>query len=256
MFVVSKLLSLITQPLVWVALLLFWGVLAASLRRRWGLRLCWLSLALLLLTGWQPLPEGLLRQLEASYPPIDKDTSLQPYAGVVVLGGALEPAYVWDGHGQPALNDAAERMVVPLALAKRHAHLQIVFTGGEGELFGQGLTEAARAKIFYDLMDLPPGRVQYESASKTTYENAVLTATLASINKRQPWLLLTSANHMPRAMATFKHAGWNVTAYPVDFRTGTATPWTRYSLQKGAQQWQVALHEMLGLLAYKLAGRA
>jgi uncharacterized SAM-binding protein YcdF (DUF218 family) len=168
----------------------------------------------------------------------------------------LDPAYVWASHGQPALNDAAERMAVPVGLAERFAHLKIVFTGGEGELFGKGLTEADRAKIFFDTMNLPPGRVQYESASHTTYENAVLTAALPGIDKRQSWLLLTSANHMPRAMATFLHSGWNVTAYPVDFRTGAATPWNQYSLQKGAQKWQLALHEMVGLMAYKLAGRA
>lgn len=256
MFIASKLLSLITQPLAWVALLLFVGVLLASLRRQWGLRLCWLALVVLLAQGWQPVPNILLRHLEAQHPAIETNRSLQPYVGVIVLGGALDPSYAWGAHGQPALNDAAERMAVPVALAQRSAHLRIVFTGGEGELFGQGLTEAARARIFFDLMGLPPERVQYESASKTTYENAMLTAALPGIDQRQPWLLLTSANHMPRAMATFKHAGWNVTAYPVDFRAGTATPWNQYSLQKGAQKWQLALHEVLGLLAYRLAGRA
>jgi hypothetical protein len=40
---------------------------------------------------------------------------LQKYVGVVVLGGALEPGYVWQAHGQVALTDAAERMIVPLA---------------------------------------------------------------------------------------------------------------------------------------------
>ena len=256
MFVASKLLSFATQPLAWVALLLFAGVLLTSLRRRWGPRLCWLALVTLLVQGLQPIPDALLRQLEAKHPAVASNSSLLAYTGVIVLGGALDPAYVWASHGQPALNDAAERMAVPVGLAERFAHLKIVFTGGEGELFGKGLTEADRAKIFFDTMSLPPERVQYESASHTTYENAVLTAALPGIDKRQSWLLLTSANHMPRAMATFLHAGWNVTAYPVDFRTGTATPWNQYSLQKGAQKWQLALHEMVGLMAYKLAGRA
>jgi uncharacterized SAM-binding protein YcdF (DUF218 family) len=117
-------------------------------------------------------------------------------------------------------------------------------------------SEADRAKIFFDSMGLPTGRVQYESASRTAYANAMLTATLPGIDQNQPWLLLTSANHMPRAMATFLQAGWHVTAYPVDFRSGTATPWNQYSLQKGARKWHDALHEMVGLLAYRLAGRA
>ena len=256
MFVASKLLSFATQPLAWVVLILFVGVSLVSLRRRWGLRLCWLSLLVLLAQGWQPVPDALLRQLESKHPAVAADNLLLGYAGVIVLGGALEPAYAWVNPGQAALNDAAERMTVPVALAQRFPHLKVVFTGGEGELLGEGLTEADRAKIFFDSMGLPTERVQYESASHTTYENAVLTATLPGIDKNQPWLLLTSANHMPRAMATFLQVGWNVTAYPVDFRTGTTTPWNQYSLQKGAQKWHVALHEMIGLLVYRLAGRA
>lgn len=256
MFIASKLLSFATQPLAWVALILFAGLLLMSLRRRWGLTLCWLALVALLFQGWQPIPDALLRQLESKHPAVAKNGSLLAYAGVIVLGGALEPAYAWANQGQPALNDAAERMTATVALAQRFPNLKVVFTGGEGELLGKGLTEADRAKIFFDSMGLPIGRVQYESNSHTTYENAVLTAALPDVDKNQPWLLLTSANHMPRAMATFIQAGWNVTAYPVDFRTGTATPWSQYSLQKGAHKWHLALHEMLGLLAYRLAGRA
>jgi uncharacterized SAM-binding protein YcdF (DUF218 family) len=58
-----------------------------------------------------------------------------------------------------------------------------------------------------------------------------------------------------RSMATFIKAGWNVTAYPVDFRTGNATPWTEYSLKDGARNWQMLFHECLGWLAYRLTGR-
>jgi uncharacterized SAM-binding protein YcdF (DUF218 family) len=181
---------------------------------------------------------------------------LQPFAGVLVLGGALESAYVWQGHGQPALNEAAERMTTAVALLKQQPHLRLLFTGGEGELFAGDLTEADRAKIFFDQMGLDPQRVTYESASHTTYENAMLTARLPGVNPGQPWLLVTSASHMPRALATFVKAGWNVTPYPVDYRTGQHTPWTQYSLAEGARKWHMLLHEWVGLLAYRLAGRA
>jgi uncharacterized SAM-binding protein YcdF (DUF218 family) len=56
-------------------------------------------------------------------------------------------------------------------------------------------------------------------------------------------------------MATFKKAGWNVTAYPVDFRTGDSSDWLDFSMAGGAVEWQLALHELVGLLAYKLTGR-
>lgn len=216
--------------------------------------LCRAALTVLLLQGWEPLPDALLRQLEAQHPGPAPGTSLQQYTGVVVLGGALEPSYVWQGHGQVALNDAAERMTVPLALMQQYPHLRLLFTGGEGELLAAGLTEADRAKLFFDSMGLAPQRVIYEAASRTTYENAVFSATLPGVDPAQPRLLITSASHMPRAMATFRKAGWNVMPYPVDFRAGNDTPWTQYSLAIGASKWHLALHELAGLLAYRLAG--
>jgi len=255
MFIAAKLLAFATQPLAWVILLLLLGLLAQRRWRRAGMNLIWLALGVLLLLGWEPPPDALVRRLEARYPAVTSLPDAQRYAGLVVLGGALEPAYVWQGHGQPALNDAAERMTGALPLLQRYPHLQLLFTGGEGELLASSLTEADRARIFYADMGVAPQRLLFESASRTTYENAVMSAVLPGVDKTRPWLLVTSAWHMPRAMATFEKAGWNVTAYPVDFRTGNATPWTRYSLGGGSGKWNLALHEYLGLLAYRLSGK-
>lgn len=255
-FIVSKVLAFATQPLAWVALLLLAGLLVQRWRRRTGPGLIWLGLAVLLLQGWEPLPDALIRRLETRYPVVNDLPDAQRYAGVVVLGGALEPSPIWEAHrGQPALNDAAERMTATLPLLQRHPHLQLLFTGGQGELLGQGLTEAERARIFYASQDAPLQQLRLESASRNTHENAVLSAALPGIDKTRPWLLVTSAWHMPRAMATFEKAGWNVTAYPVDFRTGETTPWTAYSLGGGNGRWLLALHEYLGLLAYRLSGK-
>jgi uncharacterized SAM-binding protein YcdF (DUF218 family) len=132
----------------------------------------------------------------------------------------------------------------------------VLFTGGEGELFANGISEAERARRFFEGQGIPASKLLFESASRTTYENAVLSRQLPGVDPTQPWLLLTSAFHMPRAMAAFRRAGWHVTAYPVDFRSGLATPWTQYSMDQGVQKWRVALHELLGLLAYRLTGRA
>jgi uncharacterized SAM-binding protein YcdF (DUF218 family) len=154
------------------------------------------------------------------------------------------------------VNDAAERMTAALALAAKYPQMQMVFTGGEGELFGAGPSEAQRAGTFFGAMGLPSARFIYEEKSRNTYENAVFTANLNGVEKQKRWLLITSASHMPRSMATFKKAGWNVTAYPVDFRTGLETPWTRYSLVQGAERWQMVLREFIGIAAYRMTGRS
>ncbi len=254
-FVLSKLLLFVTQPLAWVALLLTLGLLLPQRWRRGGRTLLWGALAVLLLQGWEPLPDALLRRLEAQHPaPATLDGSR--YAGVIVLGGALESSYVWQGHTQPALNSAAERMTAALPLLQRAPQLQLLFTGGEGELLTRGLSEAERARQFYASLGVDPQRLLFESASRTTFENAVLSAALPGVDPTQPWLLVTSAWHMPRALATFQHAGWNVTPWPTDYRAGLATPWHQYSLAGAASKWHTALHEVVGLWVYRLTGRA
>jgi len=261
MFIASKLLSFATQPLAWVALLFALALLFIPRKRTLGLRLGWASLGLLLVLGWQPLPDVLLRSLEAQHPPpawagASISVEWQRYAGVVVLGGALEQAWVRAGNGQVALNGAAERMTVPVALLRQHPNLRLLFTGGEGDLLASGEPEAVQARAFFESLGVPAQHMQFESRSRTTYENAVFTAALPGVDKTRPWLLVTSAWHMPRALATFRAAGWNVTPYPVDYRTGTRTPWTEYSLVDSLRRWRIALHEWVGLLAYRLAGRA
>ncbi|PIW08090.1 MAG: YdcF family protein [Comamonadaceae bacterium CG17_big_fil_post_rev_8_21_14_2_50_60_13] len=256
MFIAAKFMAFLTQPLAWVALLLLLTVLLVRRRPAWAVRVGSAALALLLLLGWEPLPDTVLRHLESLYPPVVRQQIAPDTAGVIVLGGALESAYVWSVPGQSALNDGAERMTEAVALLRQQPQLKLVFTGGEGELFGGDLPEAARASVFFEGQGIPAARVLFESASRTTYENAVLSKRLSGIDAAQPWLLLTSASHMPRAMAAFRKAGWNVTAYPVDFRAGKATPWTQYTLDQGVKKWRIGLHEVIGLLAYRLSGRA
>jgi uncharacterized SAM-binding protein YcdF (DUF218 family) len=256
MFIAAKLLAFLTQPLAWVALLMLVAVLLVRRHPRASQRLGVTAFGLLLGLGWEPLPDALIRQLEARYPALPASTNLNGYAGVVVLGGALESAYVWTQADQSALNDAAERMTEVSPLLRRQPTLRVLFTGGEGELFGDGPSEARRAERFFTAQGIPPRQLLYESASRTTYENALLSKSLPGVDPAQPWLLMTSAWHMPRAMATFRKNGWNVRAYPVDFRAGLATPWTRYNMDQGARKWKLVLHEWLGLLAYRNSGKA
>lgn len=243
---------ILTQPLSWVLALLALSLLS---RRRpvWGRRLVGAAMALLLLLGWQPLPDLLVRQLESRYAEIPPQADLRDYVGMVVLGGSTESSNVVAAHSQPLLNDAAERMTAPLAMLQHNPHLRVLYTGGGNPK--DAISEAQRAKIFFDSLDLTRNKVVYESASRTTHENATLSAQLPGVDITQRWLLVTSAWHMPRSMATFAKAGWNVTAYPVDFRTGATTPWTEYSLAPALRTWQLALHELLGTLVYRITGR-
>lgn len=253
MFLASKLLTFLLEPLFWVLALLTASVLLAWRRPRTGRTLSALALLALVLGCWTSGPEALLRSLEARYP-VPSGLDMQRYQGIVVLGGALSSPELWQAHSQVGLNNQAERMTEAVALMRRHPHLQLLFTGGNASISGEGSSEAERAQVLFDALGLDPSRVRYESASRNTYENAVLTAAMPDIDKSRPWILLTSAFHMPRSMGVFERAGWNVTAWPVDFRTGAHDSWFDFSLHNGPETWQLVMHEWLGYAAYRLAG--
>lgn len=196
-----------------------------------------------------------MRPLETQYPELPPDTATNNFAGVIILGGATSAAYLASAHSQPLINEAAERLTAAVALHISNPKLHIIFTGGEGSILASGPTEAQRARIFFRTMGLPVDTMSWEDKSRNTFENATLTAEIPHIDKQRPWLLLTSAWHMPRAMGVFQAQGWNVTAYPVDFRTASTTPWTAYSWLESMGLWQLALHEYAGIASYRLLGR-
>jgi len=250
LFLLSKLLSALTSPVIWLAALLLLALWWIPRRPTWAQRCIALCLALAGLLGFQAGPDALLRPLEARYSvPAEPPNG---YAGLIVLGGAVEDAPVFLAHGQVALNDGAERMTMALPLMRQHPLWRLVFSGGDGRLLGSELTEAALAQKFFVQQGLEPQRLLLEDRSRTTRENARLTAKLLGAECQRPWLLLTSAWHMPRAMAEFEHTGCHVTPYPVDFLTGGSTPLTEYAWVRSMRRWQVALHEWVGLAAYAL----
>lgn len=254
MFVISKLLSAITQPVFWLALWWLLALLLLGRKPKAARRMLWSGLLALGLLGFQGIPDALLRPLENRYA-LPAPEALPQHAGVIVLGGALEHPASWSAHGQVALGESAERMTVPAGLMHQSAlaHWQLVFSGGEGRLLTTGVTEGQLAQQFYQEQGLDMARVTIEQGARTTRENAQRVAqTLGARCGNERWLLVTSAWHMPRSVPEFETVGCKVTPYPVDYRTGTHTDWHEYRMAKSLMHWQTALHEWLGQLAYTL----
>ena len=194
---------------------------------------CWRRLGLgvvlvLVAVGWQPVSYALLRHLETQYPPISTLADVQNFAGMLVLGG-----------------EGSERRDAAVELMRQHPDMHVLFTGRGVEVLPPGDPKLAQSAT----------RMLYAPTSTNTYEDAIDSAAVSGVDVAQPWLLVTSAWHMPRAMATFRKAGWNVTPYPVDYRTGPGFPWTQYSLAEGTIRWRMVLHEYVGIVGYWVAGR-
>jgi uncharacterized SAM-binding protein YcdF (DUF218 family) len=116
------------------------------------------------------------------------------------------------------------------------------------------VTEAELTRVFYQQQGLDMAKVRLDDGSRNTRENARQVAALLGERCKQPWLLVTSAWHMPRAMAELEAVGCNMTAYPLDFLTGDFTSLTEYALAQSLLRWQTALHEWLGLPVYRVTG--
>jgi len=253
---VSKFASVLLQPLNWIAILLVAGAILLFVRsqrlRNLGRTLCGVAALLLLLAGWHPLPEALISALEDRYAPPTSD--LSGFTGMVVLGGVFS---AFDGRDrlQPALGCAGDRVVVPIPLMNQYLDMRLLFTGGAAYPAPPINAEATAARRYFQRMGTDMSRVLFESQSRDTYENATFSRRVPTVDVSKPWLLITSASHMPRALATFRKAGWNVTPYPVNYYSLYETSGWSYSLFRGVEAWQLVLREYIGLAAYRLAGR-
>jgi uncharacterized SAM-binding protein YcdF (DUF218 family) len=147
-------------------------------------------------------------------------------------------------------------MTEPVALLRRHPEAKLLFTGGQGSLLHGGMTEADVARDLWLSLGVPADRIMLETAARNTHENAVRSLALAQPKPGETWLLVTSASHMPRSMGVFRHAGWRITPWPVNYRTGhTVAVWYDASFPVRLGEFEWGLKEWIGLLAYRLMGR-
>lgn len=248
-FAVSKLVWLIVQPAHLALLLLCCGVLLQLTRRgrRAGLAIVACIAGAFVLCTALPLGEWLLAPLEDRFA---GDPSLVRLDGIVVLGGATN-ARISAARSRIALNDTAERLTAAVELARRFPAARILLTGGSGLLEGAAVSEAELMRRFIANQGIAPERVTIEDRSRNTAENAVFSFGAAHPQAEETWVLITSASHMPRAVGSFRRAGWTVVPYPVDYRTpGEPVPW--FLLRLG--DLGLAFHEWAGLVSYRLTG--
>jgi uncharacterized SAM-binding protein YcdF (DUF218 family) len=141
-------------------------------------------------------------------------------------------------------------------LARAYPNARLVYSGGDASLFGNQTPEADFVYPLLDSLGVPRGRVMLESRSRNTAENAAFTKDLVKPNPGERWLLVTSAQHMPRAIGCFRRAGFTAEAYPTNWRTGKNGDFTVPQPFGGAlARVDTATHEWIGLLVYWLTGK-
>ncbi len=255
-FLLSKILGFFALPSNVAATFVAVGVVLLFTRFRCaGRRVATLGVVLLLLAGLSPLGNALIYPLEERFPPWDASRGAPD--GIVVLGGAIGPDISAARH-TPDLNESAERLTAVADLARRYPSVHIVYSGGDARLVFHGGIEADFAVTLFESFGIPRSRVIVERKARNTIENAVFSKELVDPKPGERWLLVTSAYHMPRAIGVFRRAGFQVEAYPVDWRTrgliDLALPFD--SVAAGLRRTDTATREWIGLLMYWLAGQS
>ncbi|WP_321393112.1 YdcF family protein [Emcibacter sp.] len=245
------------QPSNSLLLILIIGLFLSWRRRiKCGLRLATFSLVCLILIGISPVGQWLAVPLEKRF----ADYRALPegeFAGIIVLGGA-EITYLSGVHDQAILSGRSERLIAGVKLARLFPGLQVIHTGGLGK--EEGWTENKVAGSFFSDVGLDPARVLFDNKAYNTWTNATESLQLIrdkGLDDKGTWLLVTSANHMPRSVGAFRKAGFKVRPYPVDFGTDlTYTSFPDFESGKNLGVFDDTAHEWLGLLVYYATGRS
>ncbi|MFT0861053.1 YdcF family protein [Ancylobacter sp. G4_0304] len=255
-FQLSKIFWAIAVPSTFLTFVALLGVVLLLCRlRRTGLSLICVGLVGLVVFGLGAPGRAMMVPLENRFPIFVDDG--KPVHGVVVLGGGELPL-VTQARGQATFQEAGERITALADLARRYPDARVVFSGGNGELVPSArMSEADVVRMALPQLGISVERVSFESRSRNTAENAAFSRDLVDPKPGERWLLVTSAYHMPRAMGCFRVADFDVTAYPVDFRTTGHPRWTEpfRNVAEGLAFTDLALREWVGLAVYYLTGR-
>ena len=261
-YVLSKSFWFFAQPSSLFLAAIILGLLMARIQahnRAWlkaGQRLAWGGILMLVVAGLGPISNMVLLPLEQRFPPRHGRLPEGNVAGIIVLGG-YEDGRITDARGTLTLNEAAERITEAAALAHRLPGVPLIISGGSGAIVLADKPAAAAIGRYLQSIGHAADRIRLEDKSRTTFENALFTRALVAPKPGERWLLVTSAAHMPRAVGTFRRAGFEVIAWPADFRTAdSGDAWRPFgSFPGGLKRLDEAAAEWVGLVAYWLLGR-
>jgi uncharacterized SAM-binding protein YcdF (DUF218 family) len=234
-----------------LALCLILILLAALSRRPKVCRLlCIAAGCILLFLSTPKVSDLLMESLESKYNS-PKLTDVSPEAAIVVLGGMLR--LPGGRHSDAELTDASDRLRCAAQLYHLGKAPLIVISGGSDT----AQSESQVAKSVLIEWGIPSNAIQTEEAARTTNQNASFSYQLLKREGIGRVILVTSASHMPRAVAAFRGVGLSVVPVPSDFRTGWRQrpfPLDYVPTPSALETASIAVREWLGMKFYQTMG--
>ncbi|BAY83502.1 hypothetical protein NIES267_29910 [Calothrix parasitica NIES-267] len=256
----SKLLPLFLYPLGFACICCVLALFLIWKRPRIAASFIALALFVLLLSSNSWISRFLVSSLEwQNIPSVELPTA----EAIVVLGGATRTAY--EPRTDVDLTEAGDRVLYAAQLYRKQKAPVILVSGGRIDWSGGGTPESADIAKLLEFMGVESKDIIQDPDSLNTYQNAVNTKKILSKRDINRILLVTSAMHMPRSLAIFKHQGFEVTAAPTDFLVTKGELDAIGSTPKSAilnllpdsrnlENFTIALKEYIGMIVYRLRG--
>jgi uncharacterized SAM-binding protein YcdF (DUF218 family) len=222
-----------------------------------------LALVDLALVGYLPASEFFLRALENAVVKEDyQKIKQEQIGGIIILGGAIEGGAIAVDRGEISIHSSAERVTKAFEVIRKNPELPFIFSGYSGRVTPRGVSEADAFKQLIQEQGLSEQNAHYENQSRNTYENVLHMKPMierfglkTDAGQLKPWLLITSASHMYRSTMIFQKQGLEVLPLLVDYQTANSLQWTAFDLRDGAHNWNLLVHEIVGLFAYWITGK-
>jgi uncharacterized SAM-binding protein YcdF (DUF218 family) len=174
--------------------------------------------------------------------------------GIVLCGMTMA-----DKHQQRFFGGVGDRFIQTSRLYHTGVIKKIFVSGGTGSLKQTGPKEAEFLRNEFLAQGVPDSAIFIEEFSRNTYESAVAAKhILDSVKLQPPFVLITSAIHMPRSVKAFEKAGIPVVQHPASFEVLESDYGFLDSILPDLNtlnHWKYLLKEMVGMAAYKLTGK-
>lgn len=221
-------------------------------RQRSGKILMSIGLVLFILAGYSWFSLPFIRPLESKYPAIVQIPRSPAIKYVVVLGAGVSADNKMPPNTQLSIT-ALARLVEGIRIHNALPQTRLVLSGG---LMSNNVSEAdAMAKTALSL-GVDRTKLILDSQTKDTEDQAQLIKKIAGNDQ---FILVTSASHMPRAVALVKKLGLNPIPAPTDYRVkGDNTkihPGKFFPSSLNVMMVELAMHEYLGMVWAKIRGR-
>lgn len=247
LFALKKFISGLVYPSSLIFFSLCAGTVCLFFRRRGRVAVFFFSIGLLiaLLSFFPPVPDGLMQGLEKQYAPYDCSETLTPQ-WILVLGhgfkdGDLPETSRVDG-------EMYARLIEAVRIARSRDSIRFIVSIS-GDIPADRKT--GWWKSFCKNLNLSPDRSVILTEAKDTEEELQQALQFTGTD---PFVLVTSASHIPRAMCMARAFGAQAIPAPCNFESHEPPPVYKYLLPSSQNLYrtETALHEYLGLLWFHL----